>query len=58
MPLCDCGHFLQRVRDWSPRVVAEWLAANNFWDFADTFIQREINGERLLGITSQQLEVR
>ncbi|CAL8127109.1 unnamed protein product [Orchesella dallaii] len=44
------------VKEWTTRLVAEWLAAVNLWDVADIFLNGDITGEQLLNLNAQQLE--
>ena len=45
------------VKNWKPQNVAEWMAATNLWDLAEIFLAHKVNGEQLLNLSVQHLEV-
>lgn len=49
------NNYLQPPEEWSPRVVSEWLAANNFFDVVDYF--QNVDGSHLLNLDEQGIKV-
>jgi hypothetical protein len=65
---CASSHFQQQhmltsnlnhltVSEWSPAVVAQWLAVNNLGIYMAVFLDNKIDGETLLELDTSQLKV-
>lgn len=50
-------NFSQPIEEWSCDSVAQWLAINDLSDYIDSFLDKEIDGEKLLAIDSAKLKV-
>ena len=50
-------NFSQPIEEWSCDSVAQWLAINDLSDYIDSFLDKEIDGEKLLDIDSAKLKV-
>lgn len=50
-------NFSQPIEEWSCESVAQWLAINDLAIYIDSFMDKMINGEKLLSIDSAKLKV-
>lgn len=56
--LKQCVSFAQPVEEWSCESVAQWLAINDLAVYIDAFLDREIDGEKLIAMDTSKLKVR
>lgn len=50
--------FTQPVDEWSCESVAQWLAINDLAAYIDSFLDKSINGEKLIAMDTSKLKVR
>ena len=48
---------LKKKKEWSCDSVAKWLAINDLAVYIDSFLDKTIDGEKLLNIDSAKLKV-
>ena len=56
--LKQCVSFAQPVEEWSCESVAQWLAINDLAVYIDAFLDREIDGDKLIAMDTSKLKVR
>ncbi len=44
----NLNSFIQPVEEWTSEQVAQWLLTNDLGEYSDIFIEKDINGERLV----------
>lgn len=49
--------FTQPIEEWSSETVAQWLAINDLSTYIESFLDREIDGEKLLSLDSTKLKM-
>ena len=49
--------FIEPPDEWSCETVAQWLAINDLSDHIQSFLEKEIDGEKLLNMDSTKLKV-
>lgn len=54
----QCVSFAQPVDEWSCESVAQWLAINDLAAYIDSFLDKSINGEKLIGMDTSKLKVK
>lgn len=57
-PPKQCVSFAQPVDEWSCESVAQWLAINDLAAYIDSFLDKSINGEKLIAMDTSKLKVR
>lgn len=53
----QCVSFAQPVDEWSCESVAQWLAINDMAAYIDVFLDKAVNGEKLLSMDTSKLKV-
>lgn len=49
--------FTQPIDEWSCESVAQWLAINDLSIYIDNFLEKSIDGEKMLNLDSTKLKV-
>ena len=49
--------FQQAIEEWSCESVARWLSINDMSAYIETFLEKGIDGEKLVGLDSTKLKV-
>ncbi len=49
--------FTQPIEEWPCESVARWLSINDLSVYSDTFVEKGIDGEKLIGLDSTKLKV-
>lgn len=52
----NVANFNMAIEDWSCETVAQWLALNDFSAYIDLFLEKSINGEKLLSLDVSKLK--